>query len=432
MIINIITLGCSKNSVDSEVIASVYKSLGHEVRFESEQDSDIVIINTCSFIRDAKEESIDEIFIQTKRKKEDHTQRVYVIGCLAQRYKEELIEAIPEVDGFYYFNELSQLLQKQDFDLLTHPDRILSTPAHYAYLKISEGCDRQCAFCAIPNIRGKQVSKTEDFLIRETTLLAERGVKELILIAQDLTNWGVDITRPKELDRLLKGLTGVKGIEWIRLHYAYPNGFPYPILDVMREYSQFCKYLDMPLQHINEKVLMSMNRPSTPEKIYKLLHTIRERVPGIALRTTLLSGFPTEEKKEHTELLQFVEDIRFDRLGVFAYSPEEGTPAFALGNPVKEKEKTKRVAEIMKLQESISLQLNEEKVGKTLKVIIDSEENGFYIGRSEFDSPEVDNTILVTTEQPLTIGNFYNVLIERADYYDLYGRIKMTKLCQQC
>ena len=419
MIINIITLGCSKNSVDSEVIASVYKSLGHEVRFESELDSDIVMINTCSFIRDAKEESIDEIFIQTERKTEGHTQRVYVIGCLAQRYKEELREAMPEVDGFYSFGELSQLLQKQDFDLLTYPDRVLSTPSHYAYLKISEGCDRQCAFCAIPNIRGKQVSKTENFLIREATLLAERGVKELILIAQDLTNWGVDITKQKELDRLLKGLTAVKGIEWIRLHYAYPNGFPYPILDVMHEYSQFCKYLDMPLQHINEKVLMSMNRPSTPAKIYKLLHTIREKVPGIALRTTLLSGFPTEGKKEHTELLRFVEDIRFDRLGVFAYSPEEGTPAFALGNPIKEKEKTKRVAEIMELQEVISLELNEQKVGKSLKVIIDSEENGFYIGRSEFDSPEVDNTVFVTATQPLVVGDFYNVLIDSAECYDL-------------
>ena len=423
MLINIITLGCSKNSVDSEVIASAYQKLGHEVRFESDLDSDIVMVNTCSFIRDAKEESIEEILFQTERKTAGKTKRVYVIGCLAQRYKEELIEAMPEVDGFYSFSELSQLLQKEDFDLLTYPDRQLSTPTHYAYLKISEGCDRQCAFCAIPNIRGKQVSKTEDFLIREATLLAEKGVKELILIAQDLTNWGVDITKQKELDRLLKSLANVKGLEWIRLHYAYPNHFPYPILDVMREYSQFCKYLDMPLQHINEKVLMSMNRPSTPEKMYKLLHTIREKVPNIALRTTLLSGFPTEGKKEHAELLRFVEDIRFERLGVFAYSPEEGTPAFTLGDPVKEKEKQKRVAEIMELQESISLELNEEKVGKTLKVIIDSEEDGNYIGRTEFDSPEVDNSVFVTSETPLTIGNFYNILIERADYYDLYGKM---------
>jgi ribosomal protein S12 methylthiotransferase len=381
------------------------------------------MINTCSFIRDAKEESIEEIFFQTERKAAGKTKRVYVVGCLAQRYKKELIEAMPEVDGFYSFGELSKQKKKENFDLLTYPDRHLSTPTHYAYLKISEGCDRQCAFCAIPNIRGKQVSKTEDFLIREATLLAEKGVKELILIAQDLTNWGMDISKQKELDRLLKSLTNIQGIEWIRLHYAYPNHFPYQILDVMREYSQFCKYLDMPLQHIHEKVLMSMNRPSTSEKIYKLLHTIREKVPGIALRTTLLSGFPTEGKKEHAELLRFVEDIRFERLGVFAYSPEEGTPAFALGNPVKEKEKQKRVAEIMELQESISLAMNEEKVGKTLKVIIDSEENGNYIGRTEFDSPEVDNTVFVTSEMPLAIGNFYNVLIDSADYYDLYGSV---------
>jgi len=425
MIINIITLGCSKNSVDSEVIASAYQSLGHEVHFESNLDSDIVVINTCSFIRDAKEESIEEIFLQTERKALGHNQGVHVVGCLAQRYKKELREAMPEVDGFYSFDELPQLIQKQDFDLLTYPERSLSTPSHYAYLKVSEGCDRQCAFCAIPNIRGKQISKTEEFLLREAALLAEKGVKELILIAQDLTNWGVDITKQKNLDKLLRHLTDVKGIEWIRLHYAYPNNFPYPILDVMREYSQFCKYLDMPLQHINEKVLMSMNRSSTPEKMYKLLYTIREKVPGIALRTTLLSGFPSEGKKEHLELLRFVEDICFDRLGVFAYSPEEGTPAFALGDPVKEKEKKKRVAEIMQLQESISLKLNKEKVGKTLKIIIDNEEDGFYIGRSEFDSPEVDNTVLITTDKPLLIGNFYNVLIDRADHYDLYGTVKL-------
>lgn len=423
MTINIITLGCSKNSVDSEVIASKFTGLGHQIFFESERDTDIVLINTCSFIRDAKEESIEEIFLQIDRKNKGLVKKVYVMGCLAQRYKSDLADTIPEVDGFYTFTELPALLQSEDFDLLHHDGRELSTPSHYAYLKISEGCDRQCSFCAIPGIRGRQISKPLDLIIRETHALVEKGVKELILIAQDLTYYGMDLSRQRELDRLLEALAQIRGLEWIRLHYAYPNDFPYRVLEVMAKHPNICKYLDIPLQHINENVLKSMNRPSTPAKIYQLIDTIRARVPGITLRTTLISGYPTETKEAHKELVKFIEDVRFERLGVFSYSPEEGTPAFPLGDPVKPKEKNKRLEELMTIQEGISHELNHARVGSTMKVIIDDQENDLYIGRTEFDSPEVDNSVFISSPEILTIGNFYPVHIDRGDPYDLYGTL---------
>ena len=421
MKINIITLGCSKNTVDSEVIAAKWKEKGDEVVFESTKKSDIVIINTCSFIHDAKEESIQEIFTHIARKQRGEVGKVFVVGCLAQRYEEELQQSIPEADGIFSFSELHKLLEDKDFDLLKSSKRIISTPKHYAYLKISEGCDRECSFCAIPLIRGKQISKPIEMIVQEAELLAQQGVKELLLIAQDLTYYGIDISQQRMLSKLMRRLAEVKGLEWIRLHYAYPMGFPYDILEVMNEYSVFCRYLDIPLQHISDVVLKSMKRGSSKQQIYRFLETIRNNVPGIALRTTLISGYPVETRNEHRELIEFVKEFRFERLGVFAYSPEEGTAAYELGDPVKTKEKNHRVREIMELQETISLQHNREKVGKVLRVLIDRKEGEYYVGRTEFDSPEVDNLVFVNATKPLNIGEFYPVIIKQAEPYDLYG-----------
>jgi ribosomal protein S12 methylthiotransferase len=421
MKINIITLGCSKNTVDSEVLAAKWKEKGHEVFFESTKKSDIVIVNTCSFIHDAKEESIEEIFTHIARKQRVEVGKLFVVGCLAQRYKNELQETIPEADGIFSFSELHKLLEEKDFDLLKSPKRILSTPKHYAYLKISEGCDRECSFCAIPLIRGKQISKPIELIVQEAEMLAQQGVKELLLIAQDLTYYGIDLTQHRMLSKLMRKLAEIKSLEWIRLHYAYPMGFPYEILDVMNEFSVFCRYLDIPLQHISDSVLKNMKRGSSKQQIYKFLETVRNSVPEIALRTTLISGYPVETRIDHRELLDFVKDMRFERLGVFAYSPEEGTAAYELGDPVKTKEKKHRVKEIMELQETISLQHNQEKIGKVMRVLIDRKEGNFYVGRTEFDSPEVDNLVFVTSEKKLYIGEFYSVLIKEAESYDLYG-----------
>ena len=422
MKVNIITLGCSKNTIDSEVIAAKWKEKRNDVVFESTKKSDIVIINTCSFIHDAKEESIDEIFMHVARKQRGEIGKVFVVGCLAQRYKDELKEMIPEVDGIFSFSELNKLLEEKDFDLLKSQKRIVSTPKHYAYLKISEGCDRECSFCAIPLIRGKQVSKPIEMIVQEAEMLAQQGVKELLLIAQDLTYYGIDIYNSRMLAKLMRKLAEVKGLEWIRLHYAYPMGFPYEILDVMNEFSVFCRYLDIPLQHISDLVLKSMKRGSNKQQIYKFLETLRNTVPGIALRTTLISGYPVETREEHRELLEFVKEFRFERLGVFAYSPEEGTSAFELGDPIKTKEKNHRVKEIMELQETIALQYNKEKVDKVIQVLIDRKENKFYVGRTEFDSPEVDNLVYVRADKKLNIGEFYSVLIKEADSYELFGK----------
>jgi len=312
-------------------------------------------------------------------------------------------------------------LDEKDFDLLQSSKRIISTPKHYAYLKISEGCDRECSFCAIPLIRGKQISKPIELIVQEAEMLVQQGVKELLLIAQDLTYYGIDIFQQRMLSKLMRKLAEVKGLEWIRLHYAYPMGFPYDILDVMNEFSVFCRYLDIPLQHISDIVLKSMKRGSSKQQIYKFLETVRNRVPEIALRTTLISGYPVETRNEHRELLDFVKDMRFERLGVFAYSPEEGTAAYELGDPIKTKEKNHRVREIMELQETISLQHNQEKIGKVLRVLIDRKEDDFYIGRTEFDSPEVDNLVIVNSDKKLIIGEFYPVLIKEAESYDLFG-----------
>jgi ribosomal protein S12 methylthiotransferase len=422
--INLITLGCSKNIVDSEIIAAQFEQLGYKVYHETEDDTDIIIINTCGFILDAKEQSIETIlFFLEKKQKES---KLFVIGCLAERYKKELEETLPEVDGFYGFSELSNffdLFKIPPFNLLHPTHRLLSTPSHYAYLKISEGCDRQCAFCAIPTIRGKHISKPKELLITETKTLVEKGVKEIMLIAQDLTYYGIDLYKKRSLASLLQELAQIKGLEWIRLHYAYPVNFPYEILDVINDYKNICRYIDIPFQHINDNILKTMRRGHTASDTYQLIETLRKKIPNIAIRTTLISGFPGETKKEHNQLLKFIEEARFERLGVFSYSQEENTPAYSLGDPINKKEKKRRLDELMLLQQEISYELNQEKINSTLKVMIDDENDNFYLGRTEFDSPEVDNGVLIDKEEKLEIGNFYNARIIDANTFDLVGKI---------
>jgi len=413
--------------VDSEIMASRLQKMGHRIFFEGTMKSDVVIVNTCSFIGDAREESVNEILAQVERKMNRQVKKIYVVGCLAQRCKQDLVDELPEVDGFYTFEELKQLMDQSDFDLLGTSERLLSTPSHYAYLKVSEGCDHSCSYCAIPLIRGKQVSKPIPLLVEEAQKLSDQGVKELMLIAQDLTYYGVDLTGKHELAKLMEALAQVKGLEWIRLHYAYPINFPYEILDVMNAYPQYCRYLDIPFQHVSDDILKSMRRGGTSQYIYDLIARIRETVPGIALRTTLISGYPTETNEQHKELVEFVRKNRFERLGVFAYSQEDDTPAYDLGDPVRRNIKTRRVNEIMQLQEGISRELNEAKVGQTLKVMVDAEEQDFYVGRTEFDSPDVDNSVLIRKDKALRIGEFYNVKITEAAEYDLYGEIAVSR-----
>ncbi|MCQ2291808.1 MAG: 30S ribosomal protein S12 methylthiotransferase RimO [Bacteroidales bacterium] len=423
MTINFITLGCSKNIVDSEIIAAQLKQQGHQIYFESLMKTDVVILNTCSFIGDAREESVNEILVQLERKARKQVKKVYVVGCLAQRCKQELENELPEVDGYFTFQELKQLVGTPDFELLQTSDRVLSTPSHYAYLKISEGCDHQCSYCAIPLIRDRQVSKPIPLLVDEAKKLVDQGVKEVMLIAQDLTYYGIDLTGKRELARLMEELGKVNGLEWIRLHYGYPLNFPFEILDVMNAFPQYCRYLDIPIQHISDEILKSMRRGGSSQYIYDMIARIRETVPGIALRTSLISGYPTETHEQHKELVEFVKKTRFERLGVFAYSQEDDTLAYELGDPIRKNVKTRRVNEIMQLQEEISQELNEAKVGNTMKVIVDVEDSDFYVGRTEFDSPDVDNTVLISKSQPLTIGEFYKVKIIEASAYDLYAEL---------
>jgi ribosomal protein S12 methylthiotransferase len=423
--VNIITLGCSKNLVDSEVLMGQLRASEVDVVHDSDEPADVVVVNTCGFINDAKEESIDTILRFASAKKSGHVGKVYVMGCLSQRYRKELEAELLEVDGFYGVNDLPVILKElgADYKKELVGERLLTTPGHYAYLKISEGCNKKCSFCAIPLIRGKHVSRPVEELVREATALACRGVKEIILIAQDLTYYGYDLYKKRKLAELLEQLAEIEGIEWIRLHYAYPSDFPLEIADVMSKHPKICKYLDIPLQHISDPLLRSMNRGVTSEKTYRLLDTLRRKNPGIAIRTTLIVGYPYETDEHFEELKDFVRSQRFDRLGVFMYSPEEKTPAYYLHDVVPEKVKQERMEEIMEIQQEISLEKNLEKVGKVLRVIIDRMEGELYVGRSEFDSPEVDNEILVESSSPLQPGNFYNVLINRADYFDLYGTI---------
>lgn len=424
--VNIVTLGCSKNLVDSENIFTQLKGNGYNVSHESKKDdASIVIVNTCGFIDNAKQESIDTILRYADAKDAGLVDKVYVTGCLSHRYKDDLAVEIPTVDAWFGTNELPRLLKtlKADYKQELVGERLLTTPAHYAYLKIAEGCDRPCSFCAIPLMRGGHVSRTIDDLVIEAKSLARRGTKELILIAQDLTYYGLDIYKKRNLSELLHHLSDVEGIKWIRLQYAYPSGFPMDVLDVMRERSNICKYLDMPLQSGSTELLKIMRRGITREKTEDLIKTIRDKVPDIALRTTLIAGHPGETEEIFEETLEFVERTRFDRLGVFTYSHEEQTFSHTMADDVPAEVKQQRADDIMAVQQDISWALNQEKIGKTYKVLFDRKEGGYFIGRTEFDSPEVDNEVLLPASQYVRLGDFANVKITNAEEFDLYGEL---------
>ena len=422
--INVVTLGCSKNLVDSEVLMR-HLDNKYSVVNDSDEDADIVVINTCGFIGDAKEESIDTILNAVEAKREGRVKKVYVTGCLSQRYKKDLENEIDDVDGFYGVNDLPEILKDLEVDYKKEliGERHLTTPKHYAYLKVSEGCDRSCSFCAIPLIRGKHISVPEEEILKEARNLADKGVKELLLIAQDLTYYGIDIYGKRTIAGLVDKLSKIAGIEWIRLHYAYPAGFPEELLDVMNNNPKVCKYLDIPLQHINDRILKSMKRGLGSKGTRELVGKMKERIPGVALRTTLIVGYPGETEEEFLELMDFVKESKFDRLGVFTYSAEEDTSAFKLKDDVPEEVKQERADRIMALQQEISLELNKAKKGKVFKTIIDRKEGEYYIGRTEFDSPEVDNEVLITTDKDLKTGEFYNIKINKTDYFDLYGEV---------
>lgn len=422
--INIVTLGCSKNSVDSEVIAGQLNRMNIQTE-HGYNNGNIVIINTCGFINDAKEESIDTILLYKDLKKRKKIDKLYVMGCLIERYKDDLSKEIKGIDGWYGVNEMAKIIRDLGAEYRTSliGERTLSTPSHYAYLKISEGCDRSCSFCAIPLIRGKQISRTIESLVEEVEILAKSGVKELILIAQDLTMYGTDLYKKRALADLLDKLATIKGIEWIRLHYAYPANFPMDVIEIMKKHTNICKYIDIPFQHINDTLLNSMQRAHTQESTYKLIETLRTEISEIAIRTTLIVGYPGETEAQFAELKEFIQKCKFERLGVFTYSEEENTSAAELEDDVPADVKEQRMGEIMELQQNISLAINESKIGKTYKVIIDREEDGFYYGRTEFDSPEVDNDVIINSENELKIGEFYPIKIESASFFDLEGRI---------
>ncbi len=422
--VNIVTLGCSKNIVDSEVIYTQLKGNGIAVTHEAKRDnSNIVIVNTCGFIDNAKQESIDTILRYADAKNAGKIDKLYVTGCLSHRYKDDLEREIPLVDAFFGTNELPRLLKtlKADYKHELIGERLLTTPTHYAYLKIAEGCDRPCSFCAIPIMRGGHISRTIDDLIVEAKSLARRGTKELILIAQDLTYYGLDIYKKRNLSELLDQLSDIDGIEWIRLQYAYPAGFPMDILDIMASKSNICKYLDMPLQSGSSEVLKLMRRGITREKTEDLVNAIRDKVPEIALRTTLIAGHPGETEAAYDETYEFVEKMRFDRLGVFTYSHEDNTHSHTMLDDIPDEIKQERADEIMALQQGISSELNEQKIGQTHKVLFDRKENGFFVGRTQFDSPEVDNEVLVPADQFVRLGDFAHVKINKAEEFDLFG-----------
>jgi ribosomal protein S12 methylthiotransferase len=424
--VNIITLGCSKNLVDSEVLSGQLRANEIDVVHENAKlDHNIVVVNTCGFIDKAKEESINTILDQVNLKKKGKLDKVYVTGCLSERYRGDLEAEIPEVDAWFGTLELPLILKQFDADYKTEllGERMLSTPKHYAYLKISEGCNRTCSFCAIPLMRGQHVSRTMESLVEEAESLVKKGVKEIMLIAQELTYYGLDLYKKRMLDELLKQLSDVKGLEWIRLHYAYPNKFPLEVLDVMRERANICNYLDMPLQHASDNMLKAMKRQSTRAEIEALIADIRAKNPGICLRTTLIAGFPGETLEDVEELKDFLIRMRFDRVGIFTYSHEEGTSGYELVDDVPADEKQRRAQEIMEVQQEISLEKNEEKVGQTFKVIIDKKEAGRYLGRTEFDSVEVDNEVVIHSKKKLTIGDFVHVKITKAYDYDLEGEV---------
>lgn len=425
--VNLITLGCSKNLVDSEVILGQLAANDVVVAHEKEKDdSNIIIINTCSFINLAKEESINTILQYAEHRRNNAIDKLYVTGCLSNRYKENLIEEIPEVDAFFTTAELPQLLEKFNADYKHEliGERYVTTPQHYAYLKISEGCNRTCAFCAIPHIRGKHISKPIEELVSEAEALAKKGVKELMIIAQELTFYGLDLYKKRMLPQLLEKLSEVEGIEWIKLHYAYPAQFPLDLIHQMKKLDKVCNYLDFPLQHASNSMLKAMNRKITREKTTQLIKDIRAILPNICLRTTMLVGFPGETQDDIDELIDFVEEMQFDRLGIFTYSHEDGTPAYGLEDIIPDEEKERRAQEVMAVQQEISFQKNQEKIGQTLKVIFDKKEGDYFIGRTAYDSPEVDNEVLVSAkENYVRIGDFAMVKINEATDFDLYGEL---------
>jgi ribosomal protein S12 methylthiotransferase len=424
--VNIITLGCSKNLVDSEVLGSQLAAAEIAVSHESKKtDHNIVVVNTCGFIDKAKEESINTILEQVELKKRGRLDKVYVTGCLSERYKQNLEDEIPEVDAFFGTMELPFLLKKFDVDYKAEllGERLLSTPNHYAYLKISEGCNRTCSFCAIPLMRGKHISRSIESLVAEAKNLVRGGVKEIMLIAQELTYYGLDIYKKRELPKLLHALADIEGLHWIRLHYAYPSKFPMEIIDAMKERENICNYLDMPLQHASNKMLKAMKRQITREEMEDIIGEIKNKIPGICLRTTLISGFPGETQDDVEELKAFLKKIEFDRVGIFTYSHEENTSAFEMEDNIDEESKAKRAQEIMEVQQEISYQKNISKIGKTFKVIIDKKEAGKYLGRTEFDSVEVDNEVIIQSEKKLHPGDFVNVKIINAFDYDLEGEV---------
>ncbi|MBP1651985.1 MAG: MiaB-like tRNA modifying enzyme YliG [Bacteroidetes bacterium] len=424
--VNIITLGCSKNMVDSEVLSGQLLANEIDVVHESaKKDHNIVVVNTCGFIDKAKEESINTILEQVELKQGGRLDKVYVTGCLSERYRGDLESEIPGVDAWFGTMELPLILKKFDADYKAEllGERLLSTPTHYAYLKIAEGCNRTCSFCAIPLMRGGHVSKPMEAIITEAEKLVNSGVKEIMLIAQELTYYGLDLYKQRKLADLLRALANVKGLEWIRLHYAYPHKFPMEILDVMKEFPNICNYIDMPLQHAADNMLKSMKRQITRVEMEELVTAIREKVPGIALRTTLITGYPGETLEDVEELKAFLEKMRFDRVGVFTYSHEEGTSAYDLEDDIPAEEKERRAQEIMEVQQEISLEKNQEMVGKIYRVIVDKRESGRYLARTEFDSVEVDNEVIINTNKRLKSGEFVNVRITKAYDYDLEGEL---------
>jgi ribosomal protein S12 methylthiotransferase len=426
--INVITLGCSKNVYDSEVLMGQLKANNKEVVHEEE--GNIVVINTCGFIANAKEESINTILEYVQKKEEGTVDKVFVTGCLSERYKPDLQKEIPSVDQYFGTTELPGLLKALEADYKHEliGERLTTTPKNYAYLKIAEGCDRPCSFCAIPIMRGKHKSTPIENLVIESEKLAANGVKELILIAQDLTYYGLDIYKKRNLAELLKELIKVEGIEWIRLHYAFPTGFPLDVLEVMSNEPKVCNYIDIPLQHISDSVLKSMKRGFGKEKINGLLKDFRERVPGMAIRTTLIVGYPGETEENFQELKQWVTDMRFDRLGCFTYSHEENTTAYLLDDDVPEEVKMQRANEIMEIQSQVSWELNQEKIGKEFKIVIDRKEGSYFVGRTQFDSPDVDNEVLINAEKDyIRTGDFATVKITAAEDFDLYAEVIVEK-----
>ncbi|MFL2571012.1 MAG: 30S ribosomal protein S12 methylthiotransferase RimO [Parvicellaceae bacterium] len=426
--INVITLGCSKNIFDSEVMMAQLKANHFEVDHESDKnDAEIVIINTCGFIDNAKEESINTIVNYVEAKKEGLVDKVYVSGCLSERYKDDLKQELPEVDAYFGTRELPRLLKTLNADYKHElvGERLLTTPNHFAYLKIAEGCDRPCSFCAIPLMRGKHRSTPIEDLVKQAQQLAAKGVKELMLIAQDLTYYGLDLYKKRELANLLEELSKVDGISWIRLHYAYPSGFPMDVIEVMKKNPKVCNYLDIPLQHGSSRILKAMRRGINRQKTVELINTIRSQVPNIAIRTTLIAGYPGETQEDFQEMYDWVEEMRFDRLGIFAYSHEENTHAFNFNDDVPQSVKKERADAIMDLQAGISFELNQEKIGKTFKVLIDRAEGDYFIGRTEYDSPEVDNEVLIKKDKDtyLRIGDFVLVKIDASEHFDLFGSV---------